>query len=192
MINKTALNKNYEEIISSFGEEKYYGRVHSLETPCEGMCSFYYVELKPPYPKAPAVQFATLWKTLELHESQVNYPNENNAKRKKILENQFQCAIDGWNPRDINKTDGLRAKEIMHECQSTFLDGSIKKGWLKRRQVGYYLNNKFQGSVFSLELEKIISSTKNTGIVVYDDWDIFTILIEKKGVFSMFSWVTYA
>ncbi|MEE9337490.1 MAG: hypothetical protein V3U87_05375 [Methylococcaceae bacterium] len=192
MIKKSSLIENLHEIIHSFRQQKFFGKVHSLETPSEGSCSFYYIELKPPYPKTNALQFLTLWSLLELYESQEDYCGKSSGQKEEIMKEKFQYIIDSWQPRPLEEKDTLRAKEIILECQSCFEKGSHNKAWMTRRRVGYYVNNKFKDSIFPSDLIEKISNKKNTGISVHDDWNVFTILIESKNVLSMFYWITYA
>jgi len=48
---RDSMKESYQEIVESFSYQKYFGNVHVLETPDEGLCSFYYVELKPKFPE---------------------------------------------------------------------------------------------------------------------------------------------
>lgn len=187
-----SLLENYDKIVHAFGKQEYLGKVHSLETPSEGLCSFYYIELKLPYPESKELQFAVLWKLLELNESQSDYRRRAGSSQEEMLRENFQYILDSWEPRQLEEKDILRAKEIMLDCQDSFAQGSPGKAWLTQRQVGYYLNNKYMDSVFPSELVNKITNTKNKGIVIYDVWNDLTILFESKSVLSMFYWATFA
>lgn len=103
----------------------------------------------------------------------------------------FQEIVEVWNPRTIADVDKSRVRKTILECQSSFPNESIRESWGRCRQVGYYMNNKFKGSQFPKEIEnKIISST--SGMVVFDDWNDFMVLVESKSALSMFYWFTCA
>ena len=50
MITKTSILESYNEIISLFSDDTNHGDIHTLETPSEGSCTFYYVEEKKSIP----------------------------------------------------------------------------------------------------------------------------------------------
>lgn|GEM_PF-6371169 len=188
-----ALNivEDYQEMVESFSSYEYFGNVHVLETPDEGLCSLYYIELKPKVPANKSVQFAVLWKLLETYECHYNYKNKSGNELQEALRQEFQFIIDSWEPRAIESEDIKRAKGIVLECQSSFPNSSIREGWGTGRQVGYYLNDKFKCSHFPKELINSILNAKS-GYVLSDDWNDFMLLIENKNAYSLFYWSTGA
>lgn len=188
---KDFILKNYEEIISLFSSKKYFANVHMLDTPSEGLCSCYYIELKPKYPNTKEEQFTILWEYLELNESPYTYKNKSSLERQEILRENFQFVLDSWNPRKLEEKDTIRARRILLECQSSFSNGATENSWCTNRQIGYYLNNKFKGSIFPHEIAERIQNSK-TGLVIYDDWEILMLLLEHNNVYSLFYWFTSA
>lgn len=189
MISKNDLHAKSEEISDLFDEKKYFGNVHSLETADEGLCSLFYIELKPPFPSSKELQFAFLWRLIEEYEYSDYYNEQLEREAQNNLFHTFQEFISEWNPRAITDKDQSRIRKTILECQSSFPDGSIRESWGNRRQVGYYKNNKFKGSQFPKEIENKIL-TSNSGMVVSDDWNGFMVLTESKNVLSMFYWFT--
>lgn len=183
--------EDYQEIVESFDSQEYYGNVHVLDTQDEGLCAFYYVELKPRFPKKKNVQFAVLWRLLELDDLMSIHGSKVGLRLQESLREEFQYVLDSWDPRIIEKKDISRARKIMLECQSSFPDEAVRKRWGGQRQVGYYLNNKFKGSTFPHDIFSRITKTES-GLVVSDEWNDFTLILESQNVYSLFHWSTGA
>ena len=84
------MKESYHEILESFTSHQYFGNVHCLETAIEGIESCYYIELKPRYPQNKDVQFATLWRLLQEHDSTLEFDRSS----PEVLQEQLREQID--------------------------------------------------------------------------------------------------
>ena len=182
---------SYQEIIESFSSNKYYGITHALETPEEGLCTCYFVELIPIYPQNKDVQFATLWRLMEVQDSKEVYENIDGDELQENLRGYFQYILDEWNTRPITPKDKENAVKIFNECQNSIQRNTTKNGWGTERLSGYYVNGKYKAFNFPNEIKNKILKARD-GFVVHDDWNELMMVIEEKNVYSLFYWYTNA
>ena len=190
-MNKNKMLNSYQEIVESFGQQKYFGIVHSLETAEEGLESVFYVELKPRYPLNKDVQVAVLWKLQQIKDSCVSYPSKIGNELEEALRNNFQYIVDLWPPRILQPRDVSRIADIIFDCQNSINRNKKKKVWGSNHQVGYYVNSKRKGSTLPIDIINKLKSAK-TGFVVCDDWNELMVVLEFKNVYSLFYWYTGA
>lgn len=191
MLTKSELLENYQDIVASFSDQRYFGNVHTLETADEGLCTFYYIELKTLLSNYKSTQFSVLWMLLELSECPDQYARMANADVQEALRVSFQYQIDNWEPRVLESADRSRMSTKLLECQSSVNENTNVNGWGTDRAVGYYLNNKYKGSSLPSAVTcKFL--TAETGFVLTDEWNEYLAVIEIKNTYSIVFWATGA
>jgi len=180
-----------KELYEAFANPRFLGDVHSLETPDQGLNECYYVELKPKYPNNKEVQFAVLWRLLELHQSRTEYENlRGDVVQEKLREN-FQYIANNWQPRELESKDTGRAASLLRQCQDSVTGESSSTGWRTNRPSGYYQNNVHKGGTFPLDIsERITAAT--SGLVIVDEWNDFMFVFEHRSAYALFCWSTDA
>lgn len=182
--------ESYQEIVESFTSQQYFGNAHYLHSGQEGVDSCAYIELKPRYPENKDVQFATLWRLLELHDPDQD-SSAGSDELQEQLRVQFQYILDSWNPLPAERTHKERVKDEFEKCQNSITKNTKEKNVRADEIKGYYLNGKYRGDNFPTEVvRKFLNLTPS--FVVSDEWNDFMVVYEFKNVQSMFYWSTSA
>ena len=187
---KSLMLDSYDEIVDSFGYQKYFGTVHMLQTAVEGNDALYYVELKPKYPSNKDVQVAVLWRYLETFDPTVIHPTDEQPELQELLRGSFQYIVDLWPPRPLEKRDIESVLKRIIECQS-YVDQKPDAKSSYDRQVGYYINNKRKGNIFPSDIVRTIELA-SAGYVVHDSWNQIMIFLEIGNRYSLFYYFTGA